>query len=50
MLADRELHESFGSQEHREVAREGVRKSLVLLKNEGNALPIAGDAGRIHVA
>ncbi len=31
---------SFGSREHREVAREAVRKSLVLLKNEGGVLPL----------
>jgi len=30
----------FGSAAHRAVARECVRKSLVLLKNEGNALPL----------
>ena len=30
----------FGSAEHRAVARECVQKSLVLLKNEGNALPL----------
>jgi len=30
----------MGSQEHREVAREAVRKSLVLLKNKNNILPI----------
>jgi beta-glucosidase len=35
---------SFGSAEHRAVAREAVRKSLVLLKNENNILPIAKDA------
>ena len=35
------LHESFGSPEHREVAREAVRKSLVLLKNESGALPLS---------
>jgi beta-glucosidase len=33
-------HESFGSDEHRDVAREAVRKSLVLLKNENNLLPL----------
>jgi beta-glucosidase len=33
-------HSSFGSLEHREVAREAVRKSLVLLKNEHNTLPL----------
>lgn len=32
--------ESFGSREHRDVAREAVRKSLVLLKNEGRAIPL----------
>jgi len=30
----------IGSTAHRAVAREAVRKSLVLLKNENNALPI----------
>jgi beta-glucosidase len=42
-------HASFGSQEHREVAREAVRKSLVLLKNENAHLPLAKDQ-RILVA
>jgi len=37
-------HSSFGSQAHREVAREAVRKSLVLLKNEGDILPLRHDA------
>jgi beta-glucosidase len=39
-LADRELHKSFGSDEHREVARQAVRESLVLLKNEKKTLPL----------
>ena len=30
----------LGCSEHREVAREAVRKSLVLLKNEGGVLPL----------
>jgi beta-glucosidase len=34
-------HSSFGSPQHRAVAREAVRKSLVLLKNEGDILPLA---------
>lgn len=37
-------HESFGGAEHRAVAREAVRKSLVLLKNESGTLPLAQDA------
>ncbi len=41
---DRSLASSFGSAEHRAVAREAVRKSLVLLKNENNLLPIAKNA------
>ena len=49
-LADRSLEASFGSAEHREVARDAVRKSLVLLKNEGGVLPLTKDASRIHVA
>lgn len=34
----------LGNEEHRAVAREAVRKSLVLLKNENQILPIAGGA------
>jgi beta-glucosidase len=39
----------FGSAEHRALAREAVRKSLVLLKNNGNVLPLKGNA-RVLVA
>jgi len=42
-------HESFGGPDHRELAREAVRKSLVLLKNKSSALPLDKDA-RILVA
>lgn len=48
-LADRTLHEQFGSREHREVAREAVRKSLVLLKNEHGTLPLAKNLKFINV-
>ncbi len=48
-LADRSLHRSFGSAAHRRVARECVRESLVLLKNERRALPLSKSAARIHV-
>jgi beta-glucosidase len=49
-LADRKLHTAFGSAEHRAVAREAVRKCLVLLKNETKTLPISRQVARIHVA
>jgi beta-glucosidase len=49
-LADRKLHKSFGSAAHRKVARQAVRESLVLLKNDGRTLPISARAKRIHIA
>jgi beta-glucosidase len=49
-LADRKLHERFGAPEHRALARRAVRESLVLLKNERRALPLAKTAKRIVVA
>jgi beta-glucosidase len=49
-LADRSLQASVGSAEHRAVARQAVRESLVLLKNDKKLLPIAATAKRIHVA
>ena len=49
-LADRTLHATFGSAEHRQVARECVRRSLVLLKNRNRTLPISKRLKRIHVA
>ena len=42
-------HASFGSREHRAIAREAVRKSLVMLKNEKRLLPLDKNA-RILVA
>jgi beta-glucosidase len=48
-LADRSLHKTFGSAEHRLVAREAVRQSLVLLKNRNQVLPLKKTAARIHV-
>jgi beta-glucosidase len=49
-LADRKLHAQFGSTAHRDVARECVRASLVLLKNEKRVLPASKKLSRIHVA
>jgi beta-glucosidase len=50
VLADRRLHSSFGSAAHRAVARECVRQSLVLLKNDRRTLPLRKNARHIHVA
>lgn len=47
---DPALQREFGSAEHRAVAREAVRQSLVLLKNERAVLPLSKTAARIHVA
>jgi beta-glucosidase len=47
--ADRSLEASFGSAEHRAVARQAVRESVVLLKNDEALLPLSRDLGRIHV-
>jgi len=41
--------ENMGAPEHRAVARQAVRESLVLLKNNGGVLPIRGSA-RVLVA
>ena len=49
-LADRSLQDKFGSDEHRQVAREAVRQSLVLLKNNDKTLPVSKQITRIHVA
>jgi beta-glucosidase len=48
-IADRTLWKQFGSPEHRAVARDAVRRSVVLLKNEHGALPLSKAAKRIHV-
>ncbi|XP_018476933.1 uncharacterized protein LOC108848026 isoform X2 [Raphanus sativus] len=53
-MADHSLANKLGCKEHRELAREAVRKSLVLLKNGENAdkplLPLPKKAKRILVA
>ncbi|MBN8460369.1 MAG: glycoside hydrolase family 3 C-terminal domain-containing protein [Verrucomicrobia bacterium] len=49
LMADPALAADFGSAKHREVAREAVRRSLVLLKNEKHTLPLGHKSGRIHV-
>ena len=42
-LADNDLVDTIGSQEHRATAREAVRESLVLLKNQKQTLPLSKD-------
>ncbi|GMH30033.1 hypothetical protein Nepgr_031876 [Nepenthes gracilis] len=53
-LADTRLIKELGSQEHRELAREAVRKSLVLLKNGESAdpplLPLPKKTSKLLVA
>jgi beta-glucosidase len=46
---DPQLTASVGSAEHREVARECVRQSLVLLKDTKHALPLSKSMRRLHV-
>lgn len=48
--ADPALVAEVGSAEHRKVARECVRQSLVLLKNERGALPLSKELKRLVVA
>ncbi len=48
--ADPQAMSRVGSSEHRAVAREAVHQSLVLLKNENHALPIAKNTPLIFVA
>lgn len=45
-----DLLKTVGSPERRALAREAVRRSLVLLKNERSVLPIGKQAKRVHVA
>jgi beta-glucosidase len=47
---DRALLKTVGSKEHREVARECVRQSLVLLKNDNKTLPLSKNLKKIFVA
>jgi beta-glucosidase len=49
-FSDPQLLATVGSEAHREVARQAVRESLVLLRNENQTLPIAKDPGVIFVA
>jgi len=48
--ADESLLPLVGCDEHRELAREAVRESLVLLRNENDTLPLAKDTPLLLVA
>jgi beta-glucosidase len=47
---DPALQATIRSQEHLDLAREAVRRSLVLLTNDDNTLPLARDVPRLLVA
>ncbi|HVA86079.1 MAG TPA: glycoside hydrolase family 3 protein [Candidatus Saccharimonadales bacterium] len=49
-FGDEHLLTEVGGVGHRALAREAVRKSVVLLKNDGESLPASPDAGLIIVA
>jgi beta-glucosidase len=49
-FSDESLLAAVGSDEHRELAREAAGKSLVLLKNEGDVLPLSKETPLILVA
>jgi beta-glucosidase len=46
---DPALTAAIGSSEHRAVAQQAVRESLVLLKNDHHALPLSKNIGRLAV-
>ena len=48
--ADAKLTDLVGSSAHRKIARECVRESLVLLKNDNRALPLSKKIKRLAVA
>jgi len=49
-FAKESLLAEVGSEEHRALAREAVSKSLVLLKNDDDTLPLSKEMPRINVA
>ncbi|BCB91147.1 hypothetical protein Psuf_084600 [Phytohabitans suffuscus] len=49
-FTDRALTSTVGNQAHRDLARDAVRRSQVLLKNQGGVLPLAKGGGKIFVA
>ena len=49
-FSDQSLLSHIGSQSHRDIAREAVKKSMVLLKNDNNVLPLPKSGKTIVVA
>jgi beta-glucosidase len=49
-MPDTKYQGSVRSREHLELARQAVRESLVLLKNENDALPLSKDSSVIFIA
>jgi len=49
-LTDRSFTPTVGSAAHRQIAREAVRKSQVLLKNQNGVLPLPKTASKVFVA
>ena len=49
-FSDQSLLTYIGSQNHRQIAREAVQKSMVLLKNENGMLPLPKSGKKIIVA
>lgn len=49
-ITDAALLDDVGCAEHRAIARDAVRKTLVLLKNEGDALPLSKSTERVLLA
>ncbi len=45
-----ELQEAVGSQDHRQLARQAVRESMVLLRNEGQTIPLSREVELLYVA
>lgn len=50
LTADETLQNQFGSEAHRAIARQAVRESLVLLKNDKSILPLSKNLKHIHVS
>lgn len=48
-MTDKNLTAQVGSKEHRQIARDAVRQSLVLLKNDNKVLPLSKNLKHIHV-